>query len=674
MNHKGMLTTFATALIVGTLFLPVACLNKSATNIETKFEPWLWDKLLKLETNGTSRKIRLMIDLEKNESITGMGIEMLKAHAAQLLMEKHDGEDVDILHVLPGLTVTVTSKEAKTIAEYDFIKLIGDGEIPIEFFSDRSTRSIHAHNVWGELNYNGSGVYIAIIDNGINESHPALANKINGRHWKFPGCKSYWGDHGTHVAGIAAGTGEGTPTVADPPPNAVRLCKGVAPAALLLNVKLRDGGSREDTRWGIDRVLEWVEANPDASVVINLSGGHHIPGGCNCDGCVLCGAIKAAVVDYGIPVVVAAGNDGKECDPPESIICPGCSPYAITVGAVNNCETTSIHDDELVPFSSRGPTRDGRTKPDVVAPGWTILSPEGEGGYSLFHNTSAATPHVSGVVALMMQAHPDWTPAQIKSVLKGTAMLNEHLLELSENDRGKGIVDAYRAVTNTTGLGNPSFEQKLITPTEPAHWLIISPGWRELRGDCSPHPPNGNGDGIVDIRDIAMISRAFSSTPGDPGWNPYAELNGDGIVDIRDLSMAAREFGKETNSTDGSYSWYICEEGSVAWPHAQFLCEFDVNASRLHEYLTFSFLFKPKSTSPDGKENYVQARIICYNSSGSCIKFEDSFVYPNETRWYNASVVSTIPAWTRYIEIRFFGHNDHEPNFLAWIDDATTSS
>ena len=103
--------------------------------------------------------------------------------------------------------------------------------------------------------------------------------------------------------------------------------------------------------------------------------------------------------------------------------------------------------DVIASFSSRGPRgTDSRLKPEITAPGGSIFAAvmgSGDGGTSM-NGTSMAAPHVAGVAALMVQAHPDWTPEQIKAAMMNTAV---DLVDGSPIPRqGAGRVDAYRAV------------------------------------------------------------------------------------------------------------------------------------------------------------------------------------------------------------------------------------
>ncbi|MEK6263953.1 MAG: S8 family serine peptidase [Clostridium sp.] len=150
----------------------------------------------------------------------------------------------------------------------------------------------------------------------------------------------------------------------------------------------------------------------------------------------------------GVVVVVSAGNLGGQVD--STSYAPANDPFVITVGAVDDNGTKNINDDFMKPWSSSGPTLDNVMKPDIVAPGAHITSyiPAGalrnsapqnivDNAYFKMGGTSMAAPVVSGVVALMLQVNPTWTPDQVKWVLKNTATPY-----LNQVNGTPGIVDA----------------------------------------------------------------------------------------------------------------------------------------------------------------------------------------------------------------------------------------
>jgi hypothetical protein len=151
-------------------------------------------------------------------------------------------------------------------------------------------------------------------------------------------------------------------------------------------------------------------------------------------------AVDAAVA-AGKVAVVAAGNSG---DTPGTVGSPGAARGALTVGAVAGWSGgPGLH---LAPFSSRGPTTDGRTKPDVAAPGVAITSAQAgqRTGYVSFSGTSMATPFTSGTVALMLQRDPALTPSLVASRIAATA--RDRGVAGHDNDWGHGVLDGLAAL------------------------------------------------------------------------------------------------------------------------------------------------------------------------------------------------------------------------------------
>jgi len=301
---------------------------------------------------------------------------------------------------------------------------------------DDSVPLVGAPDVWA-AGFRGEGIVIAVLDTGIDATHPDLDDLDDLAHTTDPkvlvavdytddGTPSDLHGHGTHVAGIAAGTGS--------PPGGTR--SGVAPGAYLWNLKVlnHEGvGSESSVIDGIERAALGIDGIPytgDEADVINMSLGSSFPSSGNDP---LSVAADLAV-DGGLVVAVAAGNDGPA---DRTVGVPGVARKVITVGATNDS-------DEMAGFSSRGPTIDMRLKPDVVAPGVVIIAPGyGTSNYIPKSGTSMATPHVAGAAALVRQAWPGWDPLKVKSALMNTALA---LPSPSHLDQGAGRIRIDEAV------------------------------------------------------------------------------------------------------------------------------------------------------------------------------------------------------------------------------------
>ena len=305
---------------------------------------------------------------------------------------------------------------------------------------DRTPSLIGAPAVWGPTLANaGQGIKIGIIDEGVDQTHPffspagftmpagypkgdasfTTAKVIVARAfappsptWKYANLPfdPEFSEHGTHVAGIAAGD-HGTPA----PFFTTQPLSGIAPAAYIGNYKALtiptpccglDGNAPE-----IAKAIE--QAVADGMNVINLSIGEpEIEASRDIVIRAIDGAARAGVVPC-----IAAGNEGDSGK--GSVSSPGSAPLAITAAASTTGRTQQP--DILANFSSIGPTPYSlQLKPDVTAPGVSVLSSVPQKGFSEFSGTSMASPHVAGAAALLKQAHPTWTVAQIKSALMQT--------------------------------------------------------------------------------------------------------------------------------------------------------------------------------------------------------------------------------------------------------------
>jgi serine protease AprX len=374
---------------------------------------------------------------------------------------------------------------------------------------------------------NGKGVGVAIVDSGI-ASHSALSGKVVAS-MNFATGVSGTGDaygHGTHIAGIIAGSINYGPT---------SLYKnGVAPGAHLINVRVLNGqglGYTSDVIAGI----QWVVANRTkyGIRVMNLSLGHPIQAPCTFDP--LCLAAEKAVAS-GLVVVASAGNAGKDAEGRPvigSISTPGNAPGVITVGALNTWNTVSRGDDTVTTYSSRGPTRyDMVLKPDVVAPGNKIVSLKaagsylaaqhpsmhvagsGSNAYSMMSGTSMAAAMVSGGAALLLQSTPSLTPRHVKVALQVTA---EYMPEAGLIAAGTGSVNLYAArkvLAGSDGLfGVLSTLLVGGTPVTGSGLAYLRPGARlDQSGGLS------RVFGLIDARRPGWSGRSSYTTPSQIIW------------------------------------------------------------------------------------------------------------------------------------------------------------
>ncbi len=414
---------------------------------------------------------------------------------------------------------------------------------------------IHADSVWASPGLTGTGVVVAVIDTGMDPTHPDLVKRL----WINPGedngdgqftaadnngvdddgngyvddvvgwdlasgdnQPTDWNGHGTHVAGTIAGDGTGGTAT------------GVAPGARLMvlaySASLTAGqaeaweGMQYALQNGADIVSfssGWKDAwSPDYKTWRDNSN---------------------VLADAGVLFVVAAGNDGPHVPAPGDVLTPARVPRVLAVGATDNADT-------IAAFSGQGPTSwqgvagyndyiypPGLLKPDVSAPGVSVTSTANGGGYvngPTWSGTSMATPHVSGVAALLLQQDPALLPHELMYLIRETAV--DLGAAGPDNAYGYGRVDALAAV-NHKYAKTPAYDLS-VTGTN-AVWTTADI-WVDNNDDGVPDDPvaNTNNHLYARVRNIGgqavgnveiKFYYADVGTIGIDGFDP----NGDGDPD-----------------------------------------------------------------------------------------------------------------------------------------------
>lgn len=366
--------------------------------------------------------------------------------------------------VLNGVAVVLPRRDIARLAGIEGVRAV-DSETTYRS-ATTAAQGLSAMGNWkAGLPNKGAGMKIGIIDDGVDQRHPyfapadyvmppgfpkgqtayttakvivARAFPPPGTAWKSAG-KPFdptESRHATHVAGIAAGN----PNTAAS--GGTRI-SGVAPLAYIGNYKALTVPT--DAGVGLDGNAAELVAAIEAAVVdgmdvINLSIGEpEIEPSRDLVALALDAAARAGVIP-----VVAAGNDFDSFGL-GSLASPGTSAGAITVAAVSISGGTARP--SLASFSSSGPTALSlRLKPDISAPGVSILSSVPSGGWATMSGTSMATPQVAGAAALLLERHPDWPVADVKAALIGTGTLVEANNQVAAPTRGGGgLADPARA-------------------------------------------------------------------------------------------------------------------------------------------------------------------------------------------------------------------------------------
>lgn len=273
--------------------------------------------------------------------------------------------------------------------------------------------------------FTGKGIGVAVVDTGCFP-HEDLKNRIAAFRDSVGRRTAPYDDngHGTHVCGIIGGSGAAS----------CGLHQGVAPGCHLIPVKVLDrrgNGYVSDVLSG----LAWIRENRERYNIriVNISVGSFSRRNMG-ENSALVQGVNAAW-DAGLVVVVAAGNMGPKSG---TITTPGISRKVITVGCSDDHKKVCVMGSTMIDYSGRGPTGSCICKPDIVAPGASIISCSNKNGqYSRKSGTSMSTPFVSGALALLLEQQPELSNRDVKLLLRERAVD----LGLPQNQQGWGMLD-----------------------------------------------------------------------------------------------------------------------------------------------------------------------------------------------------------------------------------------
>ncbi len=443
--------------------------------------PWSVAKVLKANARGYQKQLEPIIK--------GMGGQIIREFwITDAILVKGDAQLLLTLARNPNVLKIVPNFPVHALAAKPVGPVLPAATSTTPSVSSWGVYKIRAPDVWSTYGDTGQGVRIAVLDTGVDISHPALQGKL---YTVDPGNPYYpggWiefdsngnpvcsephdsGEHGTHVSGTALG-GDGQNIVI-----------GVAPGAKLMSALVlpQGSGSFASVLAGIEWAVSPYDCNGnptnDPAHVISMS-----LGASGYYGDYLLDAVKNAL-EANIIVVAAIGNEGQGTSSN-----PGNIWGVIGVGAVDqNDQVASFSSGEVVnwqnppsdwPFFNTYPSQ--YIKPDVSAPGVQITSSVPGGGYQAWDGTSMATPHVSGTVALILSAlgWTNWsvpdTPEKVYEALIKTAV--DLGPQGQDTEYGYGRIDAFAAVQyalenygSSTSPGSGSGgSNNTTTPTQPS--------------------------------------------------------------------------------------------------------------------------------------------------------------------------------------------------------------
>ncbi len=440
---------------------------------------------------GPSGKVRVIVELAEPAGVRPALTEMQSQ--AMAVFRRAGVENAQRLSAhLPFVVAEVTSVQLATLYADPHFRRWSEDRIAHATLAE-SGPLVQAPQLWA-MGGRGHGQAVAILDTGVDATHPFLIGRVvgeacfsttsalegsssvcpNGQAQQMGAgaarpCGASGCEHGTHVAGIAAGRGADFSGMApDASVVAVQVFSAFSSPAQCDGQPSCVASYTSDQIRGLDYILQIAAQRHVASVNLSLGGGRSTTF-CDDD-------LTKPVIDQlraaGVATIIAAGNDGDRT----AVSFPGCISTAVTVAA-------STKQDQLAPFSNCGP------QVDVMAPGVNINSSIPGGRFAVFSGTSMATPHVTGAFAAIRSARPAATVDQIEPALKSSG------LDVAGRPRIR-LADALTALGGPTSPPPAAIAE--TPPVETAKGLLMRPS--EVRGlaDLAELPENQPARFIVE--------------------------------------------------------------------------------------------------------------------------------------------------------------------------------
>jgi serine protease AprX len=594
---KNLLSSIRRPLSVGifllillpslTTALPV---DSDIDEVQEQDKSWWEETSMDLDRDGVHDAIWLAIqsdlhtwfDSDYRISVI-VDFDHLPTHLDQIMLEEEiDFETQFRYHLIHSIAGTVSITKIELLSNLPGVVMVElDGILSVQMAEVNDVHGIPM--IWDETGYTGAGSVVSIIDTGIDSDHvglddldddnstndakviafydavnsPELTNGTEVKAYDDQG-------HGTHCAGITAGTGAPTYDYV-----------GVAPQAQLVGVKVLDSGGSGSfatvmagMEWTVDKrhdfniraasmslggpgVIEWTSSEEES---VNRMANE--------------------MMRSGIALFIAAGNAAISAQ----IGTPGSAEDVITVGSLDKNTAIAV-------YSSQGPTEEGRIKPNIAFVGSNVMAPDfntGD-GYTSKSGTSMATPGAAGLAALMYQANPDLSPFDVRNIMQETSIYREcHYMAANEpcaedlipknrqnNVYGHGQVDGYPALIEAaSSVYSLSLSLNLTAITEvfEDNRIYISAGekieiavdgnpaniqWRtwDMRDNWMDHPDFNQGDDVVEVSH-SMFADRLQYLPGN-------QIEGNQTLMVRAIL-------EDSSSTNLIVHLYITESETIS--------------------------------------------------------------------------------------------------------------